>query len=217
MRILCLLIFIFLGFACTTSHNEPAANAAISPTPAVADVPPEAVTPNVPKDSWEPLFFRDINRTTGRARLERLRNKRLKDEDVEARVWLGFGLTKLRGVVIARRGNKWSAIAIEPAETGDGYLSRDLAQPSGGWETAWASLLRHGLFTLPDAASINCNPGVEDGFSYVVEIKKGQNYRTYLYGNPDMQFESRCSQAHDMLEIARIISQSYGVPGFGPN
>lgn len=42
--------------------------------------------------------------------------------------------------------------------------------------------------------------------SYVVEINKDQKYRTYLYDNPS---EAKCSEAKQMLEIARIIAEEF--------
>ena len=75
-------------------------------------------------------------------------------------------------------------------------------------------MLRHQLLTLPSASSIKCEAMYEDGYSYVVEIKKGDAYRTYSYDNPSAKFENRCSEADEILEIASIITNDYGVTGF---
>ena len=70
-------------------------------------------------------------------------------------------------------------------------------------------MLRHKLLTLPDAKTIKCEAGFEDGYSYVVEVKKGASYRTYMYDNPDGKFENRCPEADEILAIARIVRDEY--------
>ena len=52
---------------------------------------------------------------------------------------------------------------------------------------------------------------VFDGVSYVVEINKDQQYRTYLYDNPA---QAKCSEAKQMLEIAGIIAEEFDLSEF---
>ena len=47
-----------------------------------------------------------------------------------------------------------------------------------------------------------------DGFSYVGEIKKGANYRTYMYENPDLKVV--CPEAAEMLALMKIVADEYG-------
>jgi len=78
----------------------------------------------------------------------------------------------------------------------------------------WRSLIDHNLLVLPDARSIKCEAMYNDGFSYVVEIKKGANYRTYMYDNPMENFENRCKEADEILAISNIVAGEFGIEGF---
>ena len=51
---------------------------------------------NVPKDIWEPIFFQAIDERAKRGRLRSLRLGALPGDDLEVRVWHGFGLTALQ-------------------------------------------------------------------------------------------------------------------------
>src|SRR6185369_12431216 len=71
----------------------------------------------VPKAGWEQIFFEAINERTRIANLRSLRVALPKD-DLELRVWNGFGLTALEGFVLQRRGGKWSAVHLEGIHSG---------------------------------------------------------------------------------------------------
>ncbi|HYJ91569.1 MAG TPA: hypothetical protein VEV84_09690, partial [Pyrinomonadaceae bacterium] len=147
-----------------------------------------------------------------------LRTVDLSNNDIEVRVWAGFGLTHLEGFTLKRLDGKWSALHIGYEFVSNNFKIRtsELAEPAGGWEAAWASLLKHQILTLPDARSIKCEAMFEDGFSYVVEVKKGPAYRTYMYDNPAEDFDNRCKEADEILAIASIIADDYRVPQIYP-
>jgi hypothetical protein len=55
---------------------------------------------------------------------------------------------------------------------------------SGGDATATT---KAGIFDLPDSSQLKGEKGVLDGVSYVVEYRRGAEYRTYMYANPEHQ------------------------------
>ena len=50
---------------------------------------------DIPKGVWEPIFFEAIDERAGLSGLKTLRSGSLPDDDLEVRVWHGFGLTAL--------------------------------------------------------------------------------------------------------------------------
>jgi hypothetical protein len=61
---------------------------------------------------------------------------------------------------------------------------------------------------LPDASAIGCSAMMNDGMSYVVEVKRRGIYRTYLYDNPNY---AKCDEAKRMIKIGNIVSEEFGV------
>lgn len=140
----------------------------------------------------------------------------LADADVEVRIWGGFGKTGLVGFVLSRKSDEWFAVSLHYDFATKDHEARTtrLNEPPAGWRNSWESLLRRGLLNLPDSRSIKCDGRFNDGFSYVVEVKKGPNYRTYMYDNPEEQFENRCKEADEIVAIAKIIGRDFGAIGF---
>src|SRR5712691_4298825 len=62
----------------------------------------------VPKNTWEPIFFKEINQRARTANLKNLRAGPLPNGDLEVRVWIGFGLTALEGFDLKRSAGYWS-------------------------------------------------------------------------------------------------------------
>jgi len=171
---------------------------------------PKPLELNIPKDPWEPLFFKAIDESAALSGLRSLRSYRLADGDFEIRVWHGFGVTALRGFVLTRVNGQWSAVLLRAIpRNGASNESQPLREPKSGWEASLRRLEQAGLFTLPDAIAIHCLAGVNDGAGYVVEFNRDGVYRTYMYENPDY---ARCNEAKRMIQIGDIISEEFGVP-----
>lgn len=80
----------------------------------------------------------------------------------------------------------------------------------------WGALLRLlealGVWTLPDESRVPHTRPHFDGVSLVVEAWNGNRYRTYHYGDPQMQSSAEAHQAAAILgEITRL-TQRDGVP-----
>jgi len=211
--------FCLSGSACTQVElsSAPASQMA-TPVPSPTIEPPvdEVVVADVPKATWEPIFHEAIDERTKIAGIRRLRNLPLEPADIEVRIWVGFGLTRLEGIVLSRKQAKWSGqhLYFEWETAKSGNRTDILNIPISGWDKMWRSLLDHKLLVLPDARSIKCEAMYNDGFSYVVELKKGASYRTYMYDNPMENFENRCKEADEILAISNIVADEFGIAGF---
>jgi len=217
MKLAALLFFASFLAACSGETRTASNSLGRDPVPAATpDRSVEVVVPDTPKTTWEPIYFQSIDKATASTGFERLRESKVADADIEVRIWAGFGLTQLKGFLLKREASTWTAYRIG---SDDGRYSAQLKkfalpEPRIGWESAWQSLLQQHILSLPNARSINCEAEYEDGYSYVVEIKKGSSYRTYMYDNPWAKFENRCKEADEILSIAGTITNDYGVSGF---
>jgi hypothetical protein len=167
----------------------------------------------IPKDTWEPIFFKSINERTTGANLPSLRTVTLPQNDFEVRVWVGFGLNGIDGFILRRSTNEWIAIHLHEMSERPPYgkYQRNLEAPKSGWGSAWQKLVDAGILTLPDASEVNCEGGINDGKSYVVEINKDRVYRTYMYDNPNF---AKCGEAQQMIEIGEIIADEFDLEDF---
>lgn len=169
----------------------------------------------VPKSSWEQIYFEEINKRAHIANLQSIRVALPKD-DLELRLWNGFGLTALEGFALRRRAGEWSAIHLEgiyPRLPRREY-QKQLSAPKSGWNEAWRKLVEMGIATLPDAQEIKCTGGALDGMSYVVELNYERTYRTYMYDNPSY---AECVQAKRMIAIGNFIAAEFGVREMATN
>lgn len=162
---------------------------------------------------WEPIFFKMINERLAESGIAELRTVQMTGNDFEVRVWVGFGGKGEDGIILRHSSNQWSGLHLHGISEGPRLVSTvsNLAAPRSGWEAAWQKLTQAGLLTLPDAPAVGCSTQIFDGVSYVVEISKGQKYRTYLYDNPS---HSKCSEAKQMLEIGGIIAEEFDLSEF---
>ena len=209
-------IFLFASSSCTQTTVSTSVPKPV-PTPVIVkEQSIEVVVSDIPKETWEPIYHQSIQEIGRSVGIRPLRTQQIADNDIEVRIWMGFGITQLRGFVLKRTGAKWSAFHIGSPVGSSSIKDKmsPLSTPKSGWKSAWDSMLQQDILTLPDAAGINCESMYDDGFSYVVEILKGKNYRTYMYDNPSEKFDNRCSQADKILAIADIISKDYGIEGF---
>lgn len=167
----------------------------------------------IPNDTWGPIYFRSINERTSEANIPSLQTVVLPEGDFEVRVWVGFGLYGIDGLVLRRSGGRLSALHLygmierPPRDKYEG----EIGPPKSGWPNAWRRLEEAGILTLPDASSINCDSGINDGKSYVVEVNKDSVYRTYHYDNPDY---AKCAEAKQMIKLGEVIAEEFGLEEF---
>jgi hypothetical protein len=194
---------IVFAASCSSLHQAPGTKETPSPGR-------KELRLDIPKDTWEPIFFKSIDERARIANLKTLRAASLPHDDLEVRVWHGFGLTALEGFVLKRAAGEWSAIHLEGIHPNllRSEYEKKLQTPKSGWELCWRRLEETGILTLPDGSAIGCSPMINDGMSYVVEFNSNGIYRTYLYDNPDY---AKCKEAKQMIAIGNIISEEFDV------
>lgn len=174
----------------------------------------------IPDAEWVPILFeatglasKSINERTKESNLSSLRTVLLPDDDLEVRVWTGFGLRGVDGFILRRSSNQWSALHLIGMAERPPFPNTKIAlgAPRSGWEPAWQNLMRVGIVTLPDAAAVGCDTYGKDGTNYVVEINMNKTYRTYKYHDPNY---AKCDEAKQMVRIGEIIADEFGLPNF---
>lgn len=223
-----LVLTLFLTSCCASAIRENTNSVAVqqlpTPTATVKETEESGTLPRVipsklfptPEKSnltWEDIYFEGIVEREKTSNLKRLKLKALTGDDLEIRVWRGFGITLLEGFILKRIDGEWSAVDLdwEVSENRKGKrdikpLDKKLDVPKSGWDTAWQRLVDANILTLPDAEKINCSGHTVDGMSYVVELKLKKTYRTYMYDNPQ---NAECNEAKQMIKINRIIAEEF--------
>jgi len=150
-----------------------------------------------------------IDQLTSLSNLAELRKVRLRKGDIEVRVWRGFGLGLLEGVLIKREGGEWYGLHIR--EIIDQYAEVQsvalvqLSGPNGGWESFWGKLVDKGLLQFPLTPENECERKYIDGILYVVEINQNGTYRNYQY----LEGAEECRESKQMTEIGEIIGLEF--------
>ncbi len=160
----------------------------------------------LPVSRWEQIFFKLINRTTELGGLEGLRKTSLRGDDIEVRVWRGFGLGDLEGVILKRTNSQWRAFHLKADDYAEPEQAevKELNPPKSGWDSFWKNLTEQGLLTLRDPSEKNCEDSGTDGTSYVVEINQNKIYRTYR-----MREGGKCDGVRQMEEIDDLIGEEF--------
>ncbi len=174
---------------------------------------PSFPTPEKSDLTWEDIYFEPIIEREKTSKLKRLKSKSLPQDDIEIRVWSGFGITVLQGFILKRNSGEWSAVDLdwEVSENRKGKrdlkpVDKNLDAPKSGWDAAWQRLVDAGILTLLAAEKIDCSGNTVDGFSYVVEYKLQNKYRTYMYDNPEY---AKCDEAKQIVKINKIIAEEF--------
>jgi hypothetical protein len=196
MKIIFILALLLSSCSCTVAQKKNTArvakkNVSSSPQPQAAQ-----------------SFFSEIIKREKLSGLSDLRSVNLPPDDLEIRVWRGFDLTYLQGLVIKRASGQWSAIRVQSLPPGlpRGKYQKQLSMPKSGWEAMWRRLTNEGIVTLVDASDVGCDENDPDATSYVVEINANQKYRTYHYTEPEY---SECDEAKQMVRINKILTDEF--------
>lgn len=183
-------------------------SACSKPEPNRVSAPANTVTPT-PESGIETILQDETDRVATLAGLGKLGSSGLGKDDVEVRVWFGFGLFPLEGFVMSRRAGRWSAFHLKAdSHYQPKKASRnELQTPKSGWEVCWQQLVNAGVLTLPDGTD-GPDP---DAQGYMVQVRNGASYRSYHYVSPEY---SHLPAAKNMLEIGDIISNEFGLLRF---
>lgn len=190
----------------------------VSPSPSSPDLPP---SPNQQANKampamnpgWIPISGGPIEACL-EANIPLLKDALREKNDLELRIWKGFGLqiTGLQGLILTRVEGTWEATHLAgyspELKPGGGNLRQwiDLDEPRSGWDGLWRQLDDLDVLTLPDATQLEGEVGVLDGTAYVVELCADGTYRTYHYNNPSYQ---PWPEAKKMLAIDKLIRSEF--------
>jgi len=161
---------------------------------------------DIPKGTWEPIFFESINRLATKAGLKPLREAPLSSGSLEVRVWIGFGLSPLQGYSLRRDGSRWTGRHIMESFQQTNSVRVQEITPKSGWDRLWTRLVQLDLLTLPNSSTLHGEDMVRDGVSYVVEINRDGRYRTYQYGNPQ---EQKWPEAKKIISIVQTLHDEF--------
>jgi len=164
---------------------------------------------------WVRIFFREINERIEGSGISPLREKELLPSEKEVRIWVGFDLYPLNGIILRENEGKRTASYVLPVKLSSS--SKPIAvlrEPKSGWNAVWQRLEELGIYTLPDSEDIGATNGYPDAKGAVIEIKTGESYRTYLYGGLKTP---EAEETKKVVEICRILSREFGIDLFeGP-
>ena len=210
----------------------------MEPVVQLSPMPKIELEKDIPNDSWVKIYFEgfetrrfdpsnlkkggEIVKHSGldeyarQNRLLVLRENILPENDLEIRIWVGFGLYGHDGLIIKRSSGNWSVVNLRQMlchidERVDDRGTYSLEVPKSGWEAMWQKLVDAEILTLPDSSKLKYEHGVLDGKSYVVETNSDYFYRTYHYGNPNY---SELKEAKQMIKISEIIADEFGLESF---
>jgi hypothetical protein len=161
----------------------------------------------IPDARGDAIFFQGIDEVTNLAGLPKLRETALSPSDLEIRVWKGFGLAQLEGVLLNRTDGSWTARHVtEINRSGEKLAEVDhLDAPRSGWDSFLWEVDRQGLTSLSPSADEKCTISIIDGEAYVVEISQDGTYRNGIFtvGLKD------CPVSRQMEKLGRYIGMQF--------
>lgn len=165
---------------------------------------------SIPKKAWETIYFEPINERNAAAGMKSLKETQLPLDALEIRMWVGFDLSPLRGFLLRRTGEHWSATYFPPSDASAKLFKPPIAlsPPRSGWQSLWGKLTGEDILTLPDAFDIGADNLYPDATGVVVEMKVNSSYRAYKYSGFDT---SERVEAQKVTRICRILSEEFKI------
>ena len=143
-----------------------------------------------------------------------LRRHALPKGDAAVRVWNGFGITNLIGVVLRSKGGVWTATRLIGGFDDPKHPSRKVVYPApvGGWPAFWRRAEALKVWSLPDESALpqKDRKWVNDGFSTLVETARDGRYRAYAYDNPE--FQTQWPEAGRIMALNRLTDAAFPFP-----
>jgi hypothetical protein len=149
----------------------------------------------------EHAFVRYARAAAARAGLPDLGGASGPRGDVELRLWDGFGLAGIRGLILQRTRDQWRASLVEPAEGDRGYTLLPLPD-SVPWADRWRRAVQAGVLDLAPEAHRTDGGVARDGFAVVLELREAARYRTAVSEAVDAQCGT---EARRLLAVAEIV------------
>jgi hypothetical protein len=190
-------------FVSCTQDNASGSEIVSIPTP----TPEARVGPK--EKRWEQILFREIDGRIEGSGIAPLREKELLPGEKEVRIWVGFDLYPLNGIILRENEGKWSGSYVVPVKLSSSSKPiAALREPTSGWNALWQRLEELDFYTLPDSEDIGATNGYPDAKGAVIEIKTKESYRTYMYGGLRTP---EADESKKVVEICRTLSREFGI------
>ncbi len=167
----------------------------------------------VPENDTTDYLLQASRRIAARAGLEKLQTLILDPDDLEVRLWAGFGLFGEWGYVLRRENGLWIPLFIQeeeqPRNLGAFRISIErpaarYAKSDVNWSDVWDQLI--------EAEILEINSGVNrlgfDGFHVVLEVHLGDTYRTFVFNFPNGR---ETLDDRRIMNIHNIIAEAFGL------
>lgn len=115
--------------------------------------------------------------------IQGLRKKKLKEDEVELRIWASITPYKTKGLIIENNANFQKVSYLPPVgEKANAKVKPlQILTPYSGKEKFWEIIKTSGLLKSHDKTVIVENEPFPDSEVIIVEVKKGFNYDSFLY------------------------------------
>lgn len=194
--------------------------------------PPRAVW----SESFRPFLLDFTNPAADTSGLGKLSEEGIPCGEREIRIWFGFGVVlpdemvrlrahpdgKVDGEVLVYYPTSLHTEGSKESRAFEDVVSRSCKNQKIGegvktctgvfkkqpdWKALYTKLVKIGVVTLPDESSLpKLSMHVSDGTSIVVELRDGNNYRSYEYSNPVFRDEKEARSAERIMEeIGRLL------------
>jgi len=186
-----------------------------------------AERPGIPDATWVPIYFDTFDRAARAAGLTPLRNKNLPPGSREVRIWTGLAIGEPKRMyrfviqddtvggefifhwgVDDDRDHDLMIHSLDGACRGftrrlGAGVCRAVFDTTPDWHGMYQEAKSAGLWTLPDPSALpDDSTMVWDGWIMTVELRVGDQYRTYQYDNPAAR---DWPEADSALHVARSI------------
>jgi hypothetical protein len=164
----------------------------------------------IPKED-ESAFYDELDKRAKLSSEASLRRTTQDKVDLEIRVWIGFGLDPVKGMILRKRGAYWKAVFMPPLE--DSGKKREktivaLAEPVSGWDVFWTRLETQDILSLPDDSVVGAVEPFPDSEGVFVEVLNKDGYRNYSYNAP---CESKVDEGRKLVNILEILSSDLNI------
>jgi len=192
--------------------------------------PPETII--IPKASWEPIYFKGINKFSEAAKWPSLREVGVPAGSLEIRIWIEQMYNGDQVLRLCYHEDKWtgffSNIGYQHIKHNpnfekikdiydEGLLTSFLPvlalTPQTNWENLWKKVESLGILTLPDSSTLPNERIVPGSRGYIVEINDGVQYRTYHYSDPERQ---EWPEAGQFIQILKTLHYEF-IPSLPKN
>ena len=151
--------------------------------------------------------------------LPSLRKVEVADDDLEMRIWVGFGYPTLSGFILERKENKWSASYLPQYQKSKEAPKPSLItldRPVIGWDKLWSRLEEQDIMAEyendTEKFSFNAQGGVfevfTDSTSVLVEVLIHNRHRYYSYHAPCY---SKAKGAKKLLKAVKVLEENFKI------